>query len=94
MAPHDVLEHVRGGLVRVQGARDRGDRPGSDLVAARDQLRQLAHDALAGVRVDLLAVEREQVAAQEHLAREVLLQRPQHRVLAARELDRDVVGKL
>ena len=59
-----------------------------------DQLGELAHDALAGVRLALLAVERQQVAAQEDLAVEVRLQRAQHHVLAARQLGGDVVGEL
>ena len=63
-------------------------------MAARDQLGELAHDALAGVRLALLAVERQQVAAQEDLAVEVRLERAQHRVLAARQLGGDVVREL
>ena len=51
-------------------------------------------DALARLRLALLAVEREQVAAQEDLAVEVLLERAQDRVLAARQLGGDFVGKL
>ena len=94
VAPDDVLEHPRGRLVRVERTRHRRDRPRADLMTARDQLGELAHDALAGVRLRLLAVERQQVAAQEHLALQMRLERAQHGVLAARQLDGDVVGKL
>ena len=57
VAPHDVLEHARGRFVGVERAGDGGDRAGADLMAARDQVGELAHDALAGVRLALLAVE-------------------------------------
>ena len=63
-------------------------------MAARDQLGELAHDALADVRLVLIAVEGQQVAAQEYLAVEVRLQRVKHRILASCQLDGDVVGKL
>ncbi len=65
--------------------------PGPDLVAGSDQLSELAHDTLTGARLTLIAVERKQVAAQEHLAVQVCLQRPQHHVLATRQLGRNDV---
>src|SRR6202043_4041059 len=65
VVPNDVLEHARGGLVRVERAGHRGDRAGADLVPTCDQLRELAHYALTRVCLARLAVEREQVAAQE-----------------------------
>ncbi len=92
VAPDDVLEHARRRFVRVERAGDGGDRARADLVPARDQVGELAHDALAGERLALLAVEREHVAAQEHLAVEMRLERAQHGVLAARQLGGDFVG--
>ncbi len=94
MTPYDVLEHARGRLVRVERAGDGRDRPGGDLMAARDQLGELAHDPLAGSRLALLAVEREQVAAQEDLALEVRLERAQDGVLAAGQLSGDLARQL
>ena len=80
--------------MRVERAGDGGDRAGADLVSAGDQVGELAHDALAELHLALLAVEREQVAAQEHLAGEVRLERAQDRVLAAGQLGGDFVGEL
>ena len=78
----------------VERAGDGGDRAGADLVAPRDQVGELAHDPLAELHLALLAVERQQVAAQEHAAVEMGLERPQDRVLAAGQLRRDFVGQL
>ena len=77
--------------MRVERSGDGGDRAGTDLVAAGDQVGELAHDPLAELHLDLLAVEREQVAAQEDTAGEVRLERAQDRVLAAGQLGRDFV---
>ena len=63
-------------------------------MAARDQLGQLAHDPLAGSGLAFLAVERDEIAAQEHLALQMRLERAEDRVLAARQLGGDVVGQL
>ena len=78
----------------VERAGDGGDRAGADLVPARDQVGELAHDPLAELHLALLPVERQQVAAQEHAAGEMGLERPQDRVLAAGQLRRDFVGQL
>ncbi len=94
VAPDDVLEHLGGRLVRVQRAGDGADRAGPDLVAARDQVGELAHDALARARLILRALQREQVAAQEDAALQMALQRAQHGVLAARQLGRDIPRQL
>ena len=68
--------------------------PGRDLVALLDQLGELAHDRGRGVDRGLVALEREHVAAQEDVAVEVALERPQDRVLAARQLGGDGVVEL
>ena len=94
MRPHDVLEHARRRFVGVERSGHRGDRARADLVTARDQVGELAHDALADVRLALLPVEGEQVAAQVDLAVEMRLQRAQHRVLTAGQLGGDFVGEL
>ena len=94
VAPDDVLEDRRRGLVLVQRVGDRLDRPGRDLVSLGDQFRELAHDGRAGVDSGGVALEREHVAAQEHITVQVPLQRAQHRVLAARQLGGDCVVEL
>ena len=68
--------------------------PGRDLVALLDQLGELAHDLAPALTASSVAVERDDVAAQEDVAVEVVLERLQHGVLAARELGGDRVGQL
>src|SRR5207342_3066876 len=70
------------------------DRPGRDLVALRDQVGELANDR--GARLDgfLLALERDDVAAQEDLAGQVALERLEHLVLGPGELGGNLVRKL
>ena len=63
-------------------------------MTAFDQRRKLAHHALAGARLTLLAVEGDQVPAQEHLALQLLLQRAQDGVLTARQLGGENVRQL
>src|SRR5262249_45666505 len=94
VAPDDILEHARGRFVSIERPGDRGDRAGPDLVPALDQVGELTHDALAHAGLVLGPVECDQVAAQEHLAVEVLLERAQHGVLAAGQLGRDFVRQL
>src|SRR3954471_20100765 len=86
VAPDDVLEHPRGRLVRVERAGDRGDRALGDLVALRDELGHLAHDLLGGGHRRLVALERDDVAAQEDVGLEGALERLEHRVAAAGQL--------
>ena len=83
-----------GRLVLVERARDGLDRAGRDLVALDDQLRELVDDRGGGVDRLGLAVERQHVAAQEHVAVQMSLQRPQDGVLAAGELGGDRVVEL
>ena len=63
-------------------------------MAAGDQVGDLAHDLLGGDDGLVGALERDDVAAQEDVAVDVLLDLAQHRVLGARQLAGDVVGKL
>ena len=70
----------------VERAGHRLDRARGDLVALGDQVRELAHDGGAGLDGRLVALEREHVAAQEHVAVEMALERAQHGVLAAGQL--------
>ena len=63
-------------------------------MATGDQIGELTDDALAELHLDLLPVEREQVAAQVDAAAEVGLERAQDGVLAAGELRRHFVGEL
>src|SRR5271154_3901168 len=91
VCPNDVLEHPRWGFLGVQRARDRGDRSRSDLMTAVDQVGELAHDPLAGVRLCLVTVECQKVATQEHLAVQMRLQSAKDDVLTARQLGGDDV---
>ena len=94
MAPDDVLEHLGGRLALVEHARDGLDRGRPELVAARDERGQLAHDRRRGLHRVGLAVERDDVAAQVDRAVEVVLERAQDLVLGAGQLGRDLVGEL
>ena len=78
----------------VERAGDGLDRAGRDVVALADEVGELAHDRAAGRDLVLGAVEREHVAAQEHVAVEVLLERLHHLVAGPGELGGDFVGKL
>ena len=60
---------------------------------AGDQLGELVDDALAGLRLALLAVEGQQVAAQVDLAVEVGLECPKDSVLATGQLRGDLIGE-
>ncbi len=73
---------------------DRRDRAGPEIVTAPDQLTDLVDDRLRGRDLVVAAVERQHVAAQEDLAVELGLERPQDRVLCARQLFGDLVGQL
>jgi hypothetical protein len=94
VAPDDVLEDLRRRLLRVERAGHGADRPGRDLVPALDELDDLADDLGRLVDGLGLAVEREHVAAQEHLHLDVLLERAQDRVPGPAELGGDRVGQL
>ena len=94
VAPDHVLQDLAGRLVLVERALDRLDRARRDLVALDDQLGELVHDRGSGLDRVGLAVERQHVAAQEHVAVQMSLQRPQDRVLAAGELGRNRVLEL
>ena len=76
----------------VEGACDGRDRARSDLMPAGDQIGELADDPFAGAGLALLAVERQQVAAQVDTALQVGLEGPQNGILAARQLGGDFVG--
>ena len=91
VAPDHILEHPRRRFMGIQRTRHRGDRARPHLMTGGDQLGELTHDTLADLRLRLLAIERQQVAAEEHLAVQLRLQRAQHDVLAARELGRNSV---
>ena len=60
-------------------------------MAALDQADELVDDGRGLADVALVAVEREDVAAQEDVAADPLLELAEDRVLGARELGRDVV---
>ena len=70
------------------------DRAGRDLVALRDQVRELADHRCRGVDGLGLAFERENVAAEKDITLEMALERPEHGVFAARELRGDCVVEL
>src|SRR5581483_2260595 len=91
---HDVLEHARRRFVGVERAGDGGDRPRPDLMPARDQVGELAHHALAHHDLALLALEGDDVAAQEDPAVEMGLERTEHGILAAGKLGCDLVREL
>src|SRR3954447_21605719 len=86
VTPDDVLEHACGRLVRVERAGHRGDRALRQLVARAHEVGHLTHDLLGGVHGLLAALERDDVAAQEHVGLEVALERLEHRVAAAGQL--------
>ena len=94
MAPDDVLEDLARRLVPVEGAGDRLDGARRDLVAEADQVRQLAHHRLGGGHLAVAALEREHVAAQEHVAVEVSLERLHDHVPGTGQLRGHVVGEL
>ena len=94
MAPDHVLEDLGRRLVLVERVGDRRDRPLGDLVALLDELGQLADDERrAGDRLGL-AVERHDVAAQEQVAVDVVLERAQDAVAGAAQGGGDLVGDL
>ena len=78
----------------VEGAGDRVDRARRDLVPLADQVRQLAHDRLGHRHLAVGAVECQDIAAQEHVAVEMTLERLHDRVARAGELAGDLVGEL
>ena len=94
VAPHDVLEDLGGRLALVEHARHRLDRGRPELVPARHQRGQLAHHGGRGLHRVGVAVERDDVPAQEDRAVQVLLERAQDLVLRAGQLGRDFVGEL
>src|SRR4051812_37684626 len=94
MAPDDVLEDLGGRLVLVERVGHRGDRPLGDLVALLDEVRQLAHDDRRGGHRLRLAVEGDDVAAQEQLAVDVALEGAQDLVVGAAQRGGDLVGEL
>ena len=86
MPPYDVLEDLAEVARLVERAHDRADRVRADVVAALDQLDELADDG-AGLRhLLLLALEGEHVAAQADRAVQALAQRVEDAVSDAREL--------
>ncbi len=94
MAPHDVLEDPARALVAVERPADRLDRAGRDVVALADEVRHLAHHGLGGGHLPRAPVERQHVAAQVHVAVEVVLERLHDRVVGTSELGCHVVGEL
>ena len=88
VTPDDVVEDLGRGRVLVERAGDGRDRPGGDLVALLDELGQLLHDGRGGLHGRLVAVEGDDVAAQEDVAVDVALERPEHRVAGAGQLAR------
>ena len=89
--PDDVLEDLGRALVLVESAGDRLDRAGGDLVPLLDQVDQLADHGLGGADVAGVAVQREDIAAQEEVDVEMPLQGLQDRVLGAGQLRGDGV---
>ncbi len=63
-------------------------------MAAGDQLRELPDHTLTLFGLVLLALEREQVPAQEDPAAQMALEGAQDRVLVTGQFGRDVVGQL
>src|SRR4029079_15932069 len=72
----------------------RGDRPLGDLVALLDEVRELAHDDRGGGHRLGLAIERDDVAAQEELAVDVALEGAQDLVVGAAQRGRDLVVEI
>jgi hypothetical protein len=91
VTPHHVLQDLGRRVVLVERARDRLDRPLGDLVPLLDELGELAHDH--GGLCDRLgvAVEGDDVAAQEQVAVHVLLERAEDVVACAGERLGDLV---
>src|SRR5262249_53352648 len=67
VVPDGVLEDLRRALVLVEGARDRLDRARCDLVSLFDQVDELPHHSLRRSEVGRIAVECEDVPAQEYV---------------------------
>ena len=72
--PDHVLDDRRRGLAGVQRAGHGIDRRGGQHVAALDEPHELVDDVRRGADVALVAVQRQDVPAQEHVAAEALLQ--------------------
>ena len=83
-----------GRLALVEHARHGLDRRRADVVAALDQPRELAHHRRGRLHRLGVAVERDDVAAQADLGREMLLERLEDRVLGAGQLGRHLVREL
>jgi hypothetical protein len=80
--------------VAIERSGDRLDRPGRDLVTLANEVAQLAHHRARHAHGVVGAVEGQHVAAQEHLAVEMSLERLHHNVAGAGELGGDLVGEL
>ena len=91
MPPDGVLEDRRRGDVAVERARDGVDRAAADLVALVGEVGELAHHERRRRDGLGVAVERHDVAAQEELAVDVLLELAQHVVAVAGECGRSLV---
>ncbi len=91
MAPDDVVERVADRLRLVERADHRVDGRRPDVVARLDELDQLVHDRPRLGDLELLALDREPVAAQEDRAGEPVSQLVEDRVAHPRELRGDVV---
>src|SRR5262249_10803744 len=89
--PDDVLEDLRRALVLVEGARDRLDRARCDLVSLFDQVDELPHHGLRRAEVGRIAVECEDVPAQEDVDVKVALESAEDGVLGPGQLRRDRV---
>ena len=83
-----------GASVAVEQADHRVQRGLVERVAAGGERGELVDHARAAVHRAILAVQREQVPAQVDAQPEPLLERAEHRVVAARERGREVVGEL
>ena len=96
---HDVSQNIQALLAAIAGIPpyrilDLGCGPGRDLVTFRDQVAELAHDRGAGLHRLRVAVQRQHVAAQEHVAVQVTLQRAEDRVLRAGQAGGHLVVEL
>ncbi len=92
MPPDDVLEDLPDVLGLLQRAEHRIHRAGADVVAALDELHELADDDLSLLYALLVTFECQPVAAQMDRAMQALAQRVEHTVVDTRKLGGDIVG--
>ena len=94
MRPDDVFEDVADILRLVDRVQNRVDRPGADLLPALDELDELLDDGPRLRDLDVVAVQRQPVAAQVDRAAEPVAERVEDAVRHPRELGGNLVRNL